>query len=108
MPDPSKLARSRRHDERRRITQPWRALYRTPRWRATRQRVLAAQPICAICRKARSTVCDHKHRHGGDPVKFFAGPFQGLCQPCHDRIKQRWESQNGAAPPIGLDGWPVT
>jgi 5-methylcytosine-specific restriction enzyme A len=36
-------------------------------------------------------VCDHVEPHGGDVVKFWAGPFQTLCKRCHDGEKQRLE-----------------
>jgi len=64
-------------------------LYNSARWRALRVRQLAAHPWCAICLVAQrytpATDVDHIERHGGDPVKFFAGPFQSLCAACHSR-----------------------
>jgi hypothetical protein len=38
-----------------------------------------------------ATVCDHVHPHRGDEVLFFSGPFQSLCETCHNSAKQREE-----------------
>lgn len=71
------------------------AWYTTTRWRALRKRQLTAEPLCAYCMKAgkveAATVCDHITPHRGDPVMFWAGPFQSLCQSCHSSDKQRQE-----------------
>jgi hypothetical protein len=40
-------------------------------------------------------VRDHIERHGGDPVRFWHGPFQSLCAPCHSSEKQRQELSLG-------------
>jgi hypothetical protein len=55
---------------------------------------------------APATVCDHVTPHRGDVAKFWSGPFQSLCQPCHDREKQRAEaaSRLPAEPPSGPRG----
>ena len=55
-----------------------------------------------------ASVCDHVHPHRGDEVKFWAGPFQSLCKPCHDSDKQRQENGGPARVAIGADGWPET
>lgn len=101
----SGLTSKQRYDLKRRKEQGWRGWYNTARWREIRARVLAEQPICRICQKARSQVVDHIEKHGGDRRKFFAGPFWGLCKACHDSHKQRWEKGNSR--PIGPDGWPT-
>jgi 5-methylcytosine-specific restriction endonuclease McrA len=36
-------------------------------------------------------VCDHVEPHRGDARRFWAGPFQTLCKPCHDSAKQAAE-----------------
>jgi 5-methylcytosine-specific restriction enzyme A len=99
-----------RQDHRSEIAEKWRAWYGTARWRATRQRQLATEPLCAFCKKdgqiAVATVCDHVERHNGDPVKFWSGPFQSLCKPHHDASKQREETA-GYSTAVGLDGWPL-
>ena len=51
-------------------------------------------PICVMCRVRRATILDHKEPHLGDPERFWKGPFQTLCKPCHDSIKQRHERLN--------------
>lgn len=35
--------------------------------------------------------CDHVEPHGGDPDKFWVGPFQTLCAHCHNSTKQAAE-----------------
>lgn len=40
-----------------------------------------------------ASVCDHVDPHRGDPVKFWFGPFQSLCQPHHDSTKQKAEAR---------------
>jgi len=97
-------ARQQRYDAKRRAEKPWRALYKTERWKEIRRIVLKEQPICNICRKARADTVDHVERHFGDPVKFFRGPFQALCAHCHNSIKRSWEQ--GKKRTIGADGWP--
>ena len=59
---------------------------------------------CQICRRLEGNtsqlVCDHVEPHRGDVHKFWSGPFQTLCKPCHDGQKQREEVAARAA---GLD-----
>lgn len=85
----------REHDAHRRQTQPWRREYGTPRWKGIRRHQLTIEPCCRKCaalgRVTIATVCDHVEPHRGDMVKFYAGPFQSLCKPCHDRVKQAEE-----------------
>lgn len=73
----------------------WSAWYTTPRWRAIRAKQLRDEPLCAYCLKEHryieATVCDHIEAHRGDPIKFWAGPFQSLCQTHHSSDKQREE-----------------
>lgn len=63
------------------------ALYNTGRWRVIRKAQLAREPWCkAHLEKGEyvpATDVDHIERHGGDPEKFFNGPFQSLCHACH-------------------------
>ncbi len=98
---PSRIEQRREYDARRRVQKPWRNLYKTARWAAIRQVVLADQPLCVRCLAEGvvepATVVNHVHRHGGDEIKFFAGPFEGICKPHHDRDVQREEraSQDG-------------
>jgi 5-methylcytosine-specific restriction protein A len=86
-------------------------LYNTTRWRAIRKGQLQREPLCAMCQKAGriklATVCDHIDPHKGDQAKFYAGPFQSLCQSCHSSDKQRQEATGVVRQTIGADGWPL-
>ena len=57
-----------------------RAWYKTARWQRLRWSVLL--------------------RDRGDEERFWAGPFQTLCKPCHDGAKQRSERSGRRA-----SGW---
>jgi len=106
----SKRERDRRHDAKRRKEQPWRKLYKTPQWEAIRQAQLTAHPLCKWCLERgivrRAEVVHHVERHNGDPVKFFAGPFESLCKQCHDSEAQS-DERRGYSLAIGADGWPL-
>lgn len=52
-----------------------------------------------------ATVVHHTEPHRGDPVKFFAGPFESLCKPHHDSEGQR-EDLGQTIVSFGADGWP--
>jgi 5-methylcytosine-specific restriction protein A len=86
-------------------------LYDTARWKAIRGRQLHAQPLCEFCLKVdlvvQARICDHVEPHKGDPEKFFAGPFQSLCAPCHDSTKQAMEKGGKPKARIGVDGYPI-
>ncbi len=87
----------RRAYDRQRDSQEWRRWYKTARWQAIRVHQLVVEPLCRICKGAgrikAADTCDHIERHGGDPVRFWAGPFQSLCAPCHSSVKQREENR---------------
>jgi 5-methylcytosine-specific restriction protein A len=53
-----------------------------------------------------ATVVDHREPHRGDIVKFWMGPFQALCKPCHDGPKKR-EEIRGAPSGCDVNGWPL-
>lgn len=94
---PSGAHTDRSYDAERRALVPTRRLYSTSRWRALRTAQLQAEPLCRRCwdldhLAVPATVCDHVHPHRGDVTAFWAGPFQSLCQPCHDSAKQREET----------------
>lgn len=63
--------------------------YNTARWKQIRRVQLSRQPWCEDCLKedhyVPATDVHHKHRHQGDPTKFFGGPFESLCHSCHSR-----------------------
>jgi 5-methylcytosine-specific restriction protein A len=87
------------------------AWYKTRRWQQLRQMQLAVEPLCRFC-KARgittaATVCDHITPHRGDVELFWSGPFQSLCENCHNVDKARQERGLEPKPWIGRDGWPV-
>lgn len=79
--------------------------YKSMRWLEIRVAQLKLEPSCKICGKPAS-VCDHIRRHGYDPAKFWAGPFQSLCTTCHSSGKQYLEKR-GFSRDVGEDGWPV-
>lgn len=111
MTDQTRLESNRRYDRRRRQTSAVRHLYKTPRWQGIRRETLTRDSSCVTCLAERgerrpSTHCDHVNPHRNDPRLFFKGPFQGLCDPCHNAKKQR-EELEGFSRTIGLDGWPV-
>lgn len=78
-------------------------LYNNTRWRKLRARQLSHYPLCAYCLRkglaVEATVCDHCQPHKGDLIKFWSGPFQSLCKPCHDGLS----SHDGfTASPAGI------
>jgi hypothetical protein len=83
-------------------TQPWRAWYKTARWRQIRAAQLREHRLCRMCMEAgqitQATVCDHRMPHRGDEARFWAGPFDSLCKAHHDSTKQAEE----AAMPKGV------
>jgi 5-methylcytosine-specific restriction endonuclease McrA len=84
----------------RRSTEPWRAWYGTARWQRLRWSVLVRDRFaCRICNRrladTSQLVCDHVEPHHGDRRRFWAGPFQTLCKPCHDGAKQAAERAPG-------------
>lgn len=87
---------------------PHRRWYKTARWQRLRAAQLQAYPLCAMCPGVvPATICDHVQPHRGDETKFWTGPFQSLCKPCHDSDKQRIENGNKPKARIGADGWPL-
>ena len=83
-------------DRYRKNTQAWRQWYTTSRWQKLRWSVLVRDMFtCAKCNRivtdTSQLVCDHVEPHRGDVHRFWAGPFQTLCKPCHDSAKQREE-----------------
>jgi 5-methylcytosine-specific restriction enzyme A len=88
----------------------WDGWYNTTRWDRIRKHQLRAHPLCKYClergRITPAEICDHVEPHKGDINKFWLGPFQSLCRPCHDSTKKFVETR-GYRPDIGLDGWPL-
>lgn len=81
-----------RASERRGSAGSYKNWYAESRWRELRRHQLDGEPLCAFClkhgRSTEATICDHVDSHGGDREKFWGGPFQSLCKPCHDSTKQ--------------------
>lgn len=92
-----RLARNRESDARRRKDKPWRAFYKTSRWRRLREAQLHKEPLCQRCKAkglvVEATVAHHVHRHEGDAVKFFEGELASSCAPCHDTVEQGIEAR---------------
>jgi len=86
-------------------------LYHTPTWRRIRKAQLAREPMCRDCKKGGkitvATVCDHIVPHRGNIKLFFKGPFQSLCEHCHNRNKQIYEKSGKVVKHIGVDGYPI-
>jgi 5-methylcytosine-specific restriction endonuclease McrA len=106
----AKRARDRRHDARRRMRQPWRALYATRVWQRLRAEQLRREPFCrmhaARGEKIAASHVDHIRAHRGDPALFFdPANLQSLCSTCHNKVKQSHERSRFV--PVGADGWPV-
>lgn len=99
------------YDQRRRKAKPWRAWYHTPQWRAIRRAQLHSEPFCWLCEKRGilriANVCNHVERHEGDPIKFWNGPFNSMCEPCHDSDQQRIEGGGRARAVPDADGWQI-
>lgn len=90
----------KRDADRRRYDTPWRAWYKTPQWQRIREAQLSAHPLCVMCLEdevvQEAKVCDHVVPHRGDAALFWSGPFQSLCEPCHNGRKQREELSAGS------------
>lgn len=82
------------------------------KWQRERITFLSAHPLCRMCEaKGRITpakVVDHIEPHKGDRSLFWDRKnWQPLCEPCHNRDKQRIEKGGAPKPEIGIDGWPI-
>jgi 5-methylcytosine-specific restriction enzyme A len=75
------------------VNEPWRAWYRTPRWKALRWEVLTEAMFKCQCEECqgqktwpRATICDHRERHGGNEALFWdKSNLQAMAKSCHDR-----------------------
>jgi 5-methylcytosine-specific restriction protein A len=76
---------------------PWKAWYKTARWRALRLKVfLRDLYTCRKCGRIEGDtsklVCDHIDPHRGDERRFWdEANLQTLCAECHNRLKQAEE-----------------
>lgn len=86
--DEARAAARRASDRRRAAESETRRLYGTEAWKRLREAQLRAQPLCEMCLargvETPATVCNHAIPHRGDVARFWAGPFESLCKPCHD------------------------
>lgn len=108
---PERTAKRRKYDAKRAKESATRRLYKTKRWERIRADTLRRDPHCQRCKRegrglVPSTVCNHVVPHEGDVGKFWKGPFEGVCAPCHDRDIQL-EEREGYSRHIGADGWPT-
>lgn len=78
--------------------EPWRAWYRTARWRRLRLKVFARDLFTCQCGCGRLEgntsllVCDHKEPHRGSEALFWnEANLQTLLKSCHDGAKQKQE-----------------
>jgi 5-methylcytosine-specific restriction enzyme A len=101
----------RSYDPRSPTASEYRKWYWTARWKRIRQTQLAKEPLCRMCKALGQTtaanVCDHLERHGGNPEKFWSGPFQSLCTRCHNVFKQREEHGQQTEIIDPLTGMPI-
>ena len=87
-------------------------LYRTARWQRLRKAQLEKEPLCGYCAAQGyavvATVCDHidGHPSGETEEKFWSGPFQSLCQGCHNGAKQEQE-RRGSLRGGDINGMPI-
>ena len=91
--DADRRARASAYEARRFAESETKRLYGTARWRAIRAEQLSIEPLCRGCmsegRVEPAIVCDHVEPHRGNVARFWTGPFQSLCTPCHSSAKQR-------------------
>ncbi|MGY3359760.1 5-methylcytosine-specific restriction endonuclease McrA [Bradyrhizobium sp. GM0.4] len=104
--------RNREHDARRRTEQPWRAWYKTAKWRALREEQLSKQRLCERCLKRgvvrSATVVHHTIAHKGDAAIFWDHTkYASSCAPCHNSDEQSIERGGRARQAVGGDGWPI-
>jgi 5-methylcytosine-specific restriction protein A len=62
-------------------------MYNSKRWKKIRKEHLEAYPYCANHLRqgvyVLATQVHHKVPHEGDPIKFFEGELESLCDGCH-------------------------
>lgn len=105
------MATKRAGDQRSTEATEYRKLYSTARWRRTREVQLSMQPLCERCLAMgvveEADVVHHADGgHKGDEDKFWSGPFESLCKPCHDSGGQR-EDLGQTVVTFDVTGWPI-
>ena len=79
----------------------------TKAWKRASKRYLEANPMCALCRRARALHTDHITPHEGDRRLFWnRNNWQGLCIPCHN-AKTRRDETGKAMSGNSADGMPI-
>jgi 5-methylcytosine-specific restriction endonuclease McrA len=65
-------------------------------WRKVRAQVLAAEPLCRLCRQRPAAEVDHiRPFHGlADPLRLAVSNLRPLCTPCH-RTRTARQSHGG-------------
>lgn len=91
------------------MSRHWTGWYGNRRWRRLRRAQLAKEPLCRHCLErgiiTAANEVDHIEPHKGDRAKFWAGPFQSLCKPCHSE-KTAQEEGKRTKRSVGIDGTP--
>jgi 5-methylcytosine-specific restriction protein A len=69
------------------------AFYKSPKWRAMREAILADNPLCVDClAKGRTTPAAHVHhveeRKDRPELALARSNLAPLCQPCHNRHRR--------------------
>ncbi len=100
----SKQDRDRDNDMNRRKRHPWRNWYKLAAWKRIRALRLSADPLCVMClaegKTTAATVVDHIEPHRGNREMFFSyANTQSLCEPHHNRDKQRLEASGETQSP---------
>ena len=90
----------------------WRRLYKLARWQHLRRWVLNEQPLCQRCQAqgqiTAATDVHHNPPHEGDINRFWHGPFEALCKPCHDGpVGKAERTGRDYDTELGPDGWPL-
>jgi len=70
----------------------WAYLYWRSRWRhkvtGLKAATLRKYPICTMCKRSAATEAHHIRDHKGDEKLFFDfNNLTGLCEPCHNSLK---------------------
>jgi hypothetical protein len=99
-----------RDDRRSPEAKTYRRMYKSARWQNIRKQQLAKHPLCnrhlRQGRIVKATTVHHVEPHRGDEAKFFGGPFESLCDSCHNSDAQQQEVR-GYSTEVGPDGWPL-
>lgn len=79
-------------------------LYRSERWYKLRRDFLRHHPNCNCGERAK--VVDHVLGHSGDwEARFWTGPFQAMCESCHNRKTQYERVDKPAWSPLRKAPW---